>query len=803
MKLFICEKPTQAADIAKALGGARKTGFGWETNGGIVTNCFGHMLELAEPETYDPKYKQWNFADLPIHPAAFRYEPKRDCSAQLRNIGELLAKCSEVVIATDADREGEMIGREVLVHHRYKGPVSRLWLSALDEESVRKALSRLKPGHETERLYFAALARSKADWLVGMNMTRGMTRKIGGAGVFSVGRVQSPTVALIVARDLAIENFRPRDYFEIAADIRTDSGKAVTLYYGPKEEEKRLWDREKAEAIAQAAQGQRVTLTRDTEDKRQGPPKLFALSGLQKRANALWGWAADKTLNVAQSLYETHKATTYPRTDCEFLPEEQIPDVGIITGHLLGLDAFRHLVGQQFNPRKTVFNTAKITAHHAIIPTKIAPPLAAMSEDERKAYFLIATHYLASLLADYEYRATRIASDVTVAGAVYEFAITGNTPVKPGWKVAFGADALEGDESDGAVTLPDIPNGAPGNVAGTQIEGKKTKPPARYTEGTLIEDMMSIAKFVANPALKARLKETSGIGTEATRANIIKTIKDREYVATKGKQLFSTEKGRTLVATAQQELPAVVDPAETAVWEEGLEDVAEGRKSPDQFVAEIGGRIREYLAVLGKKPDAVRAGAVAGKPTGLRLGNSELLDHGDFFTAEGALPARIYKDIWGHKLTADEVISLVEGRAEIEVTDCRRRDGAAAGPKKLRYNPHKKPYPGVEVVAEPAPAVPTTAVSPRKGGGLIQDHGMWYTVPGYESNGYPVRFFKRLAGREITAEELAEVLASKEEGVKMSGFKKGDGTPFRSDPIVRYNARKKPYAGLEFEFPGR
>lgn len=789
MKLFVCEKPSQAADIAKVLGNPRKAGTYWDTDNGRVTWAFGHLVEMVAPEEYDPKYKQWSFRDLPIVPERFKFAAKRESSSQLRAIGELLREADDVVIATDADREGEMIGREILVHHRYSGPVQRLWLSALDEESVRKALGRLKAGSETVALYHAALARSEADWLVGMNMTRAMTVKSAGGGVFSIGRVQTPTLALVVRRDREIEAFKARDYYEVEATVSADTGALVVLTYSPREAD-RIWDRSVAEGIAARGLAQTVTLATTTTDKREAPPKLFALSELQKRANVLWGWSADKTLNVAQSLYERHKATTYPRTDCECLPEEQLSDVAVIAGNLLELEPFRHLKAVPLAPRKSVFNTSKVTAHHAIIPTKIAPPLGAMDEDERKAYLLIARHYLASLLPDHEYTSTKIS---TVAAGV-EFATTGKTPTKQGWKQAFTAAELEDNEA--VVTLPKIPNGTNGKMSEMKVQTKQTRPPARYTEGTLLADMKSVAKFVTDPDKRARLKETSGIGTEATRASIIKTIKDREYVTLKGKQIVSTPKGRALVAALEADIPALADAAETAAWEEALESVAEGKRSTEAFVSAIADQIRNNLVILAKKPDAPRAAVAAGKPTGVAVGTAALLDHGEFYTASGAVTGRIYKDVAGHSLTPQEVAELLEGKT-IEVKDCKSQAGVATGPKKLFFNKDRKPYPGIEIVRPPA--IATSVTSPRRGGGAIQDHGDFYTVPGYESGGRPVRFYKQLARRAITADELGAILANKD-GVRMGGFTKADGTPFKSDPIVKYNARKKPYPGLDFEF---
>lgn len=802
MKLYLCEKPSQAADIAKVLDNSdkpKKAGTHFETAGGIVTWCFGHLLELDAPEDYDPKYKEWNFADLPILPDRFHFSARKDAAGQLRAIGQLLKECASVVVATDADREGEMIGREVLVHHRYSGKVERLWLGALDEENVRKGLAKLRPGEQTVSLYHAALARSEADWLVGMNMSRAVSLKSSAKGGCSIGRVQTPTVALVVRRDLAIENFKARDYYEVDANVAVN-GKTIVLHYAPTEAH-RIWERAAADAIAQRIAGRDVTLKREATPKREAPPKLFSLSGLQKKANALWGWSADKTLEIAQSLYESHKATTYPRTDCEFLPEEQMTDIPSITRNLLEVDTFSHLRGVKFEARKAVFHTAKITAHHAIIPTKKAPPLEDMGADERKAYMLIAGYYLASLMPDCEYTSTKLSAEAEGT----EFSVTGKTPGKPGWRAVFSGATEAQDEEDGEAveTLPDVPNGAKGRIDRGAVVSKRTTPPKRYTEGTLIEDMKSVAKFVTDPEKKARLKETSGIGTEATRASIIKRIKTAGYVETKGKQIISTPKARDLVAMLDRELPALADPAETARWEDGLEAVAEGKQGTDAFVAQIGGLIREYLGVLGAKPDARPAGGAggsAGKPTGVMIGGSEIMDCGEYYTCQGAFPGRIYANFYAHRLTPQEIEALVAQKRVLDLQDCKTKEGSPTGPKKVWYNPNRKPYPGVEVhVATESTGVQTEVRRGGKGGAIslarLGDKE-YYTVEGYVSGGYPVKFWAKNYNRTITPDELAAILAAGDKGILVEGFSTNSGEKFAK--YVRYNPKKKPYAGLEF-----
>ena len=636
MKLYLCEKPSQAKDIATELGQPRKQGAYFETNNGVVTWAYGHLLEQADPESYGPEFKTWSFGHLPIIPAPFRIEPKESGRMQLEAIHDLLKTASEVVIATDADREGEMIAREILVYCKYRGPVSRLWLSALDPASIQKALKNLKKGSDTEALYFAAKARSEADWLVGMNMTRAVTvlcRKPNEKGALTIGRVQTPTLALVVRRDREIAAFRPRDYFEIVAQTRA-AAKDFALRYAPREED-RLYARPDAQIIADKARGTRGPLKVEKTPKTQAPPRLFSLSSFQKEANARFGWGADKSLTIAQSLYEKHKVTTYPRSDCDYLPEEQKPDIEIIVGHLsqvnnlsepLRLAAIALKDATKRVVRSTVFNTAKVTAHHAIIPTKLKADISLMTSDEKDGFALIASRYLANLLPDYEYLQTKLS--LPAAGVM--FSSSGTTPVKPGWKAVQGFQLEDEDEKE--PVLPDLPNGVSAEIVSTEVQAKKTSPPKPYTEGTLIDDMKNIAKFVTDATKKARLKETSGIGTEATRANIIAKLCARDdkgevfpnaspfLITTKGKgktvQIRATPKAMEFITLLEMHLPALADPAETAVWEEGLESVAERVLGPDRFVADITSQIRAHLAALqkGVAAPAILSSAPLGQP---------------------------------------------------------------------------------------------------------------------------------------------------------------------------------------------
>ncbi len=599
MRIWICEKPSQAKDIASVLGiTARGDGY-IETRQGRVTWGIGHLLEQAPPDHYNAAYKDWAIEALPIVPAQWALLPVKRTSSQLKTVSACIRGASEVVIATDADREGETIAREMLDHCRYRGPVKRLWLRALDPESIKQALAKLLDGSKTLPLHWAAQGRARADWLVGMNITRAATKlaeALGAErGVRSVGRVQTPTLNLVVRRDREIENFVSRAYYELSARVETEQGTTVMLRFATPAtpEDKRLYDRAVAEKLAAQARGAKGPLKVATSRKHQGPPKLFSLSELQKACNRRFGWSADKTLSVAQELYETYKLTTYPRTDCPYVPDEQRVAVPGILASLQGLgDLGPHARQASTAPvfRKSVFDTAKITAHHAIIPTGLTADLSQLPADIRNAFVLIAERYVAALLPDHEYDETRVGLD---ANGV-PFTATGRVARVAGWKAVYGHHAQDLEDEAEASVLPPLRDGEPSTAKAVEVEGKKTQPPEPYTEGTLIEDMKSVAKFATDPAIKSRLKETSGIGTEATRASIIKTLRERGFLEPRGKTLRSTPVGRSLVDTLPSD---ICDVALTAVWEDKLDELASG-KVPEAARERFIGFIERFVGVV-------------------------------------------------------------------------------------------------------------------------------------------------------------------------------------------------------------
>ncbi len=514
-----------------------------------------------------------------------------------------LTQASEVVIATDADREGETIGREVLERCGWRGPIRRLWLSALDEASIRKALANLLPGGQTEPLYQAGLGRARADWLVGMNLSRLYTlqgRRRGSEGVLSVGRVQTPTLKLVVDRDREIEGFKSLPYFEVMATFAAAAGTFRAKWQPGRDQsdaEGRCISQPAALQVAQKVQGQEGRITEAlTKRVKEAPPLPYDLSGLQQEASRRWGMGAQQVLDSAQALYETHKATSYPRTDCAYLPESQFAEAGAVLRALKQTDgALAALADGADTRRKSrAWNDARITAHHAIIPTAAPVDMGRLSDTERRVYDLIRRRYLAQFYPDHEYDQTTI----TAQAAGETFRAAGRMPRVAGWKAVISeAAATPENGAEGAANqaLPPVSQGDAARAVAAEVVNRHTTPPARYTEGTLIAAMKSVGRLVQDARLKAVLKETSGIGTEATRAAIIETLLKRGFIVREGrKHLVSTSPGRALIDAVPDD---VKDPATTARWEQALDEIAQGKGDLGAFLSAQA----QWLEVLVKE----------------------------------------------------------------------------------------------------------------------------------------------------------------------------------------------------------
>ena len=591
MRLFLCEKPSQGKDIARIVG-AHQRGAGFFSGPNLsVTWCIGHLIEAAAPEVYGEKYKHWSIEHLPIVPSQWLVQEKSSTATQLKVVRKLIADATELVIATDADREGEMIAREILELCSYRGPVQRLWLSALNDASIRKALSELRPGAETLPLYHAALARSRADWLIGMNLTRLFTalgRKAGYNGVLSVGRVQTPTLRLVVLREREIEKFVAVPYWTVEVNLMASGQEFIARWLPPKDStdaDSRCIKQAAAEGAASRlrAGGTAQVISIDVERVREPPPLPFDLGTLQEVCSRQLGLDVQETLHIAQALYETHKATTYPRSDSGYLPESMFAEVPAVLDALVATDpGLAPLISTlDRNQRSRAWNDGKVTAHHGIIPTLEPAKLSAMSDKELSVYRLIRAHYLAQFLPHHEF--DRTVAQLTCADLLLQ--ARGKQIVVPGWRSvleASGGRADESEDTSDTQALPKLARDSRCMGTGADLKALKTLPPKPLTQGELIRAMKNVARLVSDPRLKQKLKETTGIGTEATRANIIEGLIGRGFLLKKGRAIRASQTAFTLIDA----VPAVVaDPGMTAIWEQALDMIAGGQMTLDDFVA--------------------------------------------------------------------------------------------------------------------------------------------------------------------------------------------------------------------------
>ena len=593
MRLFIAEKPSIASCIAQELGIIKRhQGYIECKNNVHVTNCYGHMMELAGPDIYLPdtvplgknKRKIWREQDLPIIPCQWKKLIKKDCAAQMQIIKEQLKIADEVVNAGDPDREGQLLIDEVLAHFAYKGKILRYWQSAMDRVSVQRALQALVPNEQFFSWGIAAEARSRADWLIGMNMTRLATLVRRSSILLSIGRVQTPVLRLIVDRDRAIENFKSKTYFNLIAEFTCDSGSTYKGKWLVPEHlcspEGYLLKREVAEEIAQKIlNSHAVIVSYDQTLKTQSPDLPFTLTDLQVACSSAFDFSAQKTLDIAQRLYEEFKLTSYPRSSCPYLPESQKDDVPIILSNLkLTFPDLAQTIDKTDPGRQSkVWNDAKVgeEAHTGIIPTLhaiSAETYSTLPEECRKVYELIAKRYISNFLPDYAYYQITVE---TQCDSGDKFKTTAKNIINPGWKVF----SKQNDDDD--IRLPPLKKGKEVTVKNTEIQTGATKPPAAFTEGSIIQAMENIAKYVDDPEEKKLLKEGDGIGTAATRAGIISKLKERTFIEVKKKKLVSTDLGRNFLQIVP---PLLQSPSLTATAEKELKKIQAGTQNIESFI---------------------------------------------------------------------------------------------------------------------------------------------------------------------------------------------------------------------------
>ena len=585
MIVCIAEKPSVAKEIAAILGAkSRKDGY-LEGNGYQVTWTFGHFCTLKEPHDYTPEWKRWSLGSLPILPEGFGIKLIDDngIKKQFATIKQLVSQADEVINCGDAGQEGELIQRWVLQKAGCKCKVSRLWISSLTEDAIREGFGHLRDGENFDTLYHAGLARAVGDWLLGINATRLYTLKYRKENqVLSIGRVQTPTLALIVQRQLEIDNFVPQPYWELKTFYRNTTFSVKSGRFSSEEEG--------AEALAKI-EGEPFTITSvTTKNGKENPPRLFDLTSLQVECNKRYAFSADDTLKYIQALYE-RKFVTYPRVDTTYLSDDIYPKTPNILRGLAGYETFTEPLLQQSKlPKsKKVFDNSKITDHHAIIPTGVKA--LNMSSEERKVYDLIARRFIAAFYPDCEVSNTKVEGE----SAGVEFKVTGKQILKPGWRVLFAKESPdeknEDETPDDEAILPAFEKGESGEHE-PALTQKMTQPPKPYTEATLLRSMETAGKLVDNDELRDALKE-NGIGRPSTRAAIIETLFKRKYITKSRKNLIATPTGIELIGNIRNEL---LKSAElTGIWEKKLREIEKGVYDPKQFLTELKEMVRQIV----------------------------------------------------------------------------------------------------------------------------------------------------------------------------------------------------------------
>ena len=604
MILYIAEKPSLGRAIADVLPKPHKKGDGFITaaNGDCVSWCIGHLLEQAEPDAYDDAFKSWKLEHLPIVPQTWKLQPKPKTRSQLTVLRKLVKQASSIINAGDPDREGQLLVDEVIAYLGVKGDklnqVQRLLISDLNPQAVKRALGQLRSNREFVPLSTSALARSRADWLYGMNMTRAYTiqgRKVGYQGVLSVGRVQTPVLGLVVRRDDEIANFTPKAFYEVIAHLLTDQQQGFTAKWQPSEacqpymdEDGRVLAKGLAENVVSRISGKPAEVTKlEAKDKRQNPPLPYSLSALQIDAAKRFGLSAKEVLDTCQSLYERHKLITYPRSDSRYLPKEQhalapkVLDAVLkgAAGLVEGCDA------PNAKLKSKAWDDSKVDAHHAIVPTEKVANLSALSSNEAKLYQHVARQYLAQFYPAYVYAETAV--EVTIEGGL--FTTKARQDKTLGWKQLFkraannqnDSNSNEDENGDAVQSLPPLVKGQILQCERGELLEKMTQAPKHFTDATLLGAMTGISRYVTDSEIKKILKDTDGLGTEATRAGIIELLFKRGYLTRQGKAIKATAVGVGLIRSLPD---SATTPDMTALWENSLDAISQKRLKYDAFM---------------------------------------------------------------------------------------------------------------------------------------------------------------------------------------------------------------------------
>ncbi|SHE61731.1 DNA topoisomerase-3 [Tissierella praeacuta DSM 18095] len=591
--LVLAEKPSVGRDIARVLN-CKKKGNGYlEGDKYIVTWALGHLVTLADPEQYNKKYKTWNMEDLPMLPEKMRIEVIRQSSKQFYSVKEQMHRkdVKEIIIATDAGREGELVARWIIEKANVKKPIKRLWISSVTDKAIKDGFNNLKDGKYYENLYDSAVARAEADWIVGINGTRALTVKYNAQ--LSCGRVQTPTLSMIAQREEEIKRFVPKEYYGIAANTK----ELKLTWQDNNTKDIKTFDKGKSDKILESIKGKDAKVMEVEKTlKKKYSPGLYDLTELQRDANRIFGYSAKETLSIMQRLYENHKILTYPRTDSRYISDDI---VGTLKDriHACGVGQYQKIASKillsPIKSNKSFVDNSKVTDHHAIIPTEQRVLLSELNDNERKIYDLVVKRFLAVLYAPFEYEQTTIKAKI----GDENFVAKGKRVISAGWKEVYSNNYYDEDEEDNEdQSLPVINKGDTLKVISLVQTTGKTKPPAPFNEGTLLQAMENPVKYMSDESktLKKIIGETGGIGTVATRADIIEKLFNTFLIEKNGKDIFITSKGKQLLDLVPEELKS---PALTAEWEQKLGLISQGKLNKDSFIKEM----KEYSKTVVKE----------------------------------------------------------------------------------------------------------------------------------------------------------------------------------------------------------
>jgi len=806
-KLIIAEKPSVASDIAKALGGFRKQIDWFESDDCVVSSAVGHLLELALPEAHDVKKCKWSFNNLPVIPPHFELRPIERSEPRLNVLLRLIKRkdIDTLVNACDAGREGELIFRYIVQHAKTKKPIQRLWLQSMTQSAIREGFDKLRADRDMLALADAAKSRSEADWLVGINGTRAMTAfnsKEGGFYLTTVGRVQTPTLAILVDREEKIRAFKPRDYWEVHARFGAKAGEYSGRWFDAtwkkaadaERKAERLWDAKKAEAIRAECEGKSGTVTEETKPSSQLSPLLFDLTSLQREANGRFGFSAKNTLGLAQALYEKHKVLTYPRTDARALPEDYVPTVKktleMLKGGSYVVFAGQILKSGWVKQNKRIFDNSKISDHFAIIPTLQSPK--SLSEPEQKLYDLVVRRFLAVFYPPAEHLQTTRLTEV----AGHKFKTEGRILKNPGWLAVYGKATQEENEN-----LPAVAPDEKVKTLEVQSIANQTKPPARYSEATLLSAMEGAGKLLEDDELREAMGQ-KGLGTPATRAAVIEGLIHEEYVHRNARELVPTPKAFSLLfALKHFGVSEITSPELTGDWEFKLKQMELGKLKRDEFMEHIESVTRDLVARIkgGDIPDTAFATVDAPCP---KCGGVIQENYRKFQCQ--SCDFNLWKVISGREWAPEEVAELIRNRTIGPLTGFRSRMGRPFAAV-LKLNDEQRidfdfgqARPEDEGGAAPDFSAQKPLGACPKFGSRVFDSGMAYVCE--KTVGSPrtcdFRSGKIILQQPIEREQMEKLLATGKTDL-LNRFISKKGRPFKAFLV------KTPGGKIGFEFQAR